>query len=56
MKTAKLYVVTNFETNKPCFNGLFSRNNLTAIARTAGVAKDGDYEINFDEYTSIGTH
>ena len=46
--------LTNFETqkyyqNKPRFNGVHSRDNLTEI-------KDGAYVINLDEYTDIGTH
>ena len=46
--------LTNFETqkyyqNKPRFNGVYSRDNLTEI-------KDGAYVINLDEYTDIGTH
>ena len=35
--------------NKPKFNGVYSRNNLSKI-------KDGAYIINLDEYESIGTH
>ena len=31
------------------FSGVYSRNNLPKI-------KDGAYEINLDEYESIGTH
>ena len=46
--------LTNFEIqkyyqNKPKFNGVYSTNNLAKI-------KDGAYEINLDEYRSIGTH
>ena len=45
--------LTNFEIqkyqNEPKFNGVYSRNNLCEI-------KDGAYEINLDEYKSIGTH
>ena len=46
--------LTNFEIqkyyqNKPKFNGVYSRNNLSKI-------KDGAYVINLDEYKSIGTH
>ena len=44
--------LTNFELqkhyqNKPKFNGVYSRNNLSKI-------KDGAYIINCDEYESIG--
>ena len=46
--------VTNFEIqkyyqNEPKFNGVYSRSNLPKI-------KDGAYEINLDEYKSIGSH
>ena len=46
--------LTNFEIqkcyqNKPRFNGLYSRDNLTEI-------KDGAYVINLDEDSDIGTH
>ena len=35
--------------NKPKFNGVYSRNNLSRI-------KDGAYMINFQEYESIRTN
>ena len=35
--------------NKPKFNGVYSRNNLSKI-------KDGPYVIYLHEYKSIGTH
>ena len=35
--------------NEPRFNGVYSRDNLSAI-------KDGTYVINLDEYSDIGTH
>ena len=46
--------LTNFEIqryyqNKPRFNGVYSRDNLSRI-------KDGAYIINIDEYSDIGTH
>ena len=46
--------LTNFEIqryyqNKPRFNGVYSRDNLSRI-------KDGAYIINTDEYSDIGTH
>ena len=46
--------LTNFEIqkyyqNKPRFNGVYSRDNLTKI-------KNRDYVINLDEYYDIGTH
>ena len=46
--------LTNFEIqkyyeNKPKFNGVYSRNNLSKI-------KDGTYVIHLDKYESIGTH
>ena len=45
--------LTNFETQKYCqneprFNGIYSRDNLQEI-------KDGEYIINLDEYSDIGT-
>ena len=48
------YPLTNFEIqnnyqNKPRFNGVYSRVNLTRI-------KDGTYIINLDKYSNIGTH
>ena len=47
------YPLTNFETQKYCqneprFNGIYSRDNLQEI-------KDGEYIINLDEYSDIGT-
>ena len=46
--------LTNFEIekyyeNKPKFNGVYSRYNLSKI-------KDGAYIITLDEYESIGMH
>ena len=41
--------IQNYCRNEPEFNGAYSRNNLPK-------RKDGAYEINFDEYKSIGTH
>ena len=35
--------------NEPRFNGVYSRDNLSTI-------KDGEYVINLDEYSDIGTH
>ena len=45
--------LTNFEIQKYCqneprFNGIYSRDNLQKI-------KDGEYIINLDEYSDIGT-
>ena len=34
--------------NEPRFNGVYSRDNLPKI-------KDGDYVVNLDEYSHIGT-
>ena len=39
----------NYYKNKPRFNGVYSRDNLSKI-------KDGAYIINLDEYSDIGTH
>ena len=49
------HTLTNFEIrkyykNKPRFNGVFWRNNLTKKI------KDRAYVINLDEYTDVGTH
>ena len=52
--------LTNFEIqkyykNKPRFNGVFSRNNLSeynSIKKIKNVA----YIINLDEYANVGTH
>ena len=46
--------LTNFEIQKYCeneprFNDVYSRDNLPRI-------KDGNYVINLDEYSDIGTH
>ena len=48
------HLLTNFKIqiyyqNKPRFNRVYSRDNLTKI-------KDGAYMINLDEYADIGTH
>ena len=47
--------LTNFEIqkyyrNEPRFNGVYSRDNLFEKI------KDGEYIINLDEYSDIGTH
>ena len=47
-------LLTNFEIQKyyqeePIFNDVYSRNNLPKV-------KDAAFEINLDEYESIGTH
>ena len=46
--------LTNFEIrryyqNVPRLNGVYSRDKLQSI-------KDGEYIINLDEYSDIGTH
>ena len=48
------YPLTDFEIrkyyqNEPRFKGVYSRDNLSKI-------KDGDYVINLDVYSNIGTH
>ena len=48
------HTLTNFEIqkyyqNKPRFNGVYSRDNMSSI-------KDKAYIINLDEYADIGTH
>ena len=56
--------LTNFEIqkyyqNKPRFNGVFSRDNLSNSIRPKGLSsavKNGAYVINLDEYHDIGTH
>ena len=49
------HALTNFEIkeyyqNEPRFIGVYSRDNLP------DKIKDGQYEINLDEYSDIGTH
>ena len=49
------YLLTNFEIqkcyqNESRFNGVYSRDNL------ANKIKDGEYVINLDEYSDIGTY
>ena len=43
------FEIGKYYQNKPRFNGVYSRDNLTEI-------KDGAYVINLDEYSDIGTH
>ena len=48
------YLFTNFKIKnyyqyQPRFNGVYSRNDLHKI-------KDGAYNVNLNEYKSIGTH
>ena len=43
------FKIQKYYENKPTFNGVYSRNNLSKI-------KDGAYIINLDESESIGTH
>ena len=47
--------LTNFEIkayywNEPILNGVYSRDNLP------DKIKDGEYVVNLDEYSDIGTH
>ena len=49
------HLLTNFEImkyyeNRPKFNGVNSRDTLP------NKIKDGEYVINLDEYSDIGTH
>ena len=44
-----IFVFQKYYQNEPRINGVYSRNNLPKI-------KDGAYEVNFDEYSDIGTH
>ena len=43
------FKIQKYYENKPTFNGVYSRNNLSKI-------KDGAYIVNLDESESIGTH
>ena len=43
------FEIRKYYQNEPCFNGVYSRNDLAKI-------KDGAYVINLDEYKSIETH
>ena len=43
-----IFVIQKFYENKPKFNGVYSRNNLSKT-------KDGVYVINLDMYELIGT-
>ena len=52
------YLLTNFEIqkcyqNESRFNGVYSRDNL---ANKIKKIKDGEYLINLDEYSDIGTY
>ena len=42
--------ISEYYKNEPRFNGVYPRNNLPETI------KKGEYVINLDEYTSIGTH
>ena len=42
--------IQKYYQNDPRFNGVYSRDNLSAKI------KDGAYIINLDDYTDIGTH
>ena len=44
-----IFEIPKYYQNKSKFNGVYSRNNLPKI-------KGGAYEINLDEYKSMGTH
>ena len=49
------HFLANFEMqkhyqDKPRFNGVYSKDNLP------DKIKDGEYVINLDEYSDIGTH
>ena len=41
--------IQKYYKNEPRFNGVYSRDNLSKI-------KDGEYIINLDKYSDIGTH
>ena len=43
------FEIQNYYENEAKFQGVYSRNNLSAI-------KSGTYIMNLDEYESIGTH
>ena len=42
--------ISEYFTNEPRFNGVYSRNNLPSKI------KKGAYVINLDEYKNTGTH
>ena len=46
----KNFEIQKYYQNKPRFNGVYSRGNLTKTM------KSGAYVINLDEYADIGTH
>ena len=43
------FEIQKYDQNEPRFNGVYSRDNVTAI-------KDGAYVINLDDYSDIVTH
>ena len=43
------FEIQKYYQNEPRSNGVYSRDNLAEI-------KDGDYVINLDEYSDIGSH
>ena len=43
------FEIQKYYQNKPKFNGVYSRNDLHKI-------KDRAYNVNLNEYKSIGTH
>ena len=43
------FVIHRYYENKPKFNGVISRKNVSKV-------NDGEYIINLDEYKSIATH
>ena len=43
------FEIQKYYQNEPRFNGVYSKDNLLKI-------KDGEYVINLDEYSDIGTN
>ena len=43
------FEIQKYYENKPTFNGVYSKNNLSTI-------KDEVFILNLDEYKSTGTH
>ena len=48
--TSPNFEIKNYYQNDPRFNGVYSRDNILHKI------KDGEYVINLDEYSDIGTH
>ena len=52
----KNFEMQKYHQNKPKFNGVYSRKNLTKIKQQIAIVFYLAFVTNLDEYDSVGTH